>query len=98
MWFKDHSAEVTRPPLDKVIAALKETGVTTFGATGYCLGGIFSRSLRRGFPEIHLSAGRYVFDLAFENVIKAAVVAHPSLLQVPADLEVRQLLVKFILS
>jgi len=31
--------------------------------------------------------GRYVFDLAFDNIIKAAVVSHPSLLQVPADLE-----------
>ncbi|KIM44792.1 hypothetical protein M413DRAFT_442758 [Hebeloma cylindrosporum] len=31
--------------------------------------------------------GRYVFDLAFENIIKVAVVSHPSLLQVPADLE-----------
>jgi len=31
--------------------------------------------------------GRYVFDLAFENIITAAVVSHPSLLQVPSDLE-----------
>ena len=35
--------------------------------------------------------GRYTFDLAFENVIKVAVVSHPSLLQVPADLEVRSI-------
>jgi len=31
--------------------------------------------------------GRYVFDLAFDNIINAGVVAHPSLLQVPADLD-----------
>jgi len=31
--------------------------------------------------------GRYVFDLAFDNVIKAGVVSHPSLLKVPDDLE-----------
>ncbi|KIY48396.1 alpha/beta-hydrolase [Fistulina hepatica ATCC 64428] len=31
--------------------------------------------------------GRYTFDLAFDGVIKVAVVAHPSLLQVPSDLE-----------
>ncbi|KDQ50688.1 hypothetical protein JAAARDRAFT_211518 [Jaapia argillacea MUCL 33604] len=37
-WFKTHGAAETRPPLDKVIAALKAEGVTTFGATGYCLG------------------------------------------------------------
>ncbi|KAJ7572089.1 dienelactone hydrolase endo-1,3,1,4-beta-D-glucanase [Mycena floridula] len=68
-WFPNHTQEKTRPTLDKVIDGLKATGVTAFGATGYCFG------------------GRYVFDLAFENVIKAGVVAHPSLLQVPADLE-----------
>ncbi|KAJ7233088.1 dienelactone hydrolase endo-1,3,1,4-beta-D-glucanase [Mycena rebaudengoi] len=31
--------------------------------------------------------GRYVFDLAFEGVLSASVVSHPSLLQIPADLE-----------
>ena len=30
-----------------------------------------------------------MFDLAFENVISVAAVAHPSLLKVPDDLEVR---------
>ncbi|KAL1746900.1 dienelactone hydrolase [Schizophyllum fasciatum] len=68
-WFVNHGQDKTRPSLDKVIAGLKEQGVTTFGAVGYCFG------------------GRYVFDLAFDGVIKAAAVAHPSLLQVPADLE-----------
>ena len=34
------------------------------------------------------SPGRYTFDLAFDNIIKVAAVAHPSLLRVPADLEV----------
>jgi len=68
-WFPNHGKDVTRPPLDKVIAGLKEKGVTEFGATGYCLG------------------ARYVFDLAFDGVIKAAVVSHPSLIEVPEDLE-----------
>ncbi|KAG2040096.1 Alpha/Beta hydrolase protein [Suillus americanus] len=68
-WLAAHGAEATRPPLDKVIAALKEEGVTKFGATGYCFG------------------GRYTFDLAFDNVIQCAVVSHPSLLNIPADLE-----------
>ncbi|THV04733.1 alpha/beta-hydrolase [Dendrothele bispora CBS 962.96] len=31
--------------------------------------------------------GRYCFDLAFDHVIKATVVAHPSLLKIPDDLE-----------
>ena len=33
--------------------------------------------------------GRYTFDLAFENTIKAAVVAHPYLIKVPEDFKVR---------
>ncbi|KAH7890858.1 hypothetical protein F5I97DRAFT_1798743, partial [Phlebopus sp. FC_14] len=31
--------------------------------------------------------GRYTFDLAFDDVIKVAVIAHPSLLKVPEDFE-----------
>ncbi|KAF9010425.1 alpha/beta-hydrolase, partial [Hymenopellis radicata] len=38
-WFASHGQDATRPVLDKVIAALKDTGVTDFGATGYCFGG-----------------------------------------------------------
>ncbi|KAK7050316.1 dienelactone hydrolase endo-1,3,1,4-beta-D-glucanase [Favolaschia claudopus] len=34
-----HSQAEIRPVIDKVIAALKASGVTTFAATGYCLGG-----------------------------------------------------------
>ncbi|KAG1743127.1 dienelactone hydrolase [Suillus lakei] len=68
-WLATHDAEATRPPLDRVIAALKVEGVTKFGATGYCFG------------------GRYTFDLAFDNIIQCAVVSHPSLLNLPDDLE-----------
>lgn len=71
-WLRSHGSAETRPPIDKVIAALKEDGVTVFGAIGFCFG------------------GRYVFDLAFDNAINAAVVCHPSYLVVPDDLEVRQ--------
>jgi len=31
--------------------------------------------------------GRYVFDLAIENVIQVSATSHPSSLQIPADLE-----------
>lgn len=37
-WSAAHGPAQTRPPLDQVIAALKETGVTEFGASGYCFG------------------------------------------------------------
>lgn len=85
-----HGPEQTRPPVDKVIAALKETGVTSFGGTGYCLGGEFA-SIRIGINDPHpvSYSGRYVFDLAFENIIKVSAVSHPTFLQVPTDLEVR---------
>ncbi|KAJ3984931.1 dienelactone hydrolase endo-1,3,1,4-beta-D-glucanase [Lentinula detonsa] len=38
-WFSRHTPAISRPLLDKVIAALKTQGVTTFAATGYCYGG-----------------------------------------------------------
>ncbi len=69
-WFAKHGPKQTRPPIDKVVDALKREGVKKFGAVGYCFG------------------GRYVFDLAFDNVIQVAAVSHPSLLKVPEDLEV----------
>ncbi|KAK0457847.1 uncharacterized protein EV420DRAFT_1764770 [Desarmillaria tabescens] len=65
-WVAAHGPAQTRPPLDKVTAALKETGVTDFGASGYCFGaryvfdlafdGIISVSVishpsRLAFPE-----------------------------------------------
>jgi len=44
-WFVNHTEKQTRPPLDKVLAALKEQGVTSIGATGYCLGGRYTFDL-----------------------------------------------------
>jgi dienelactone hydrolase len=37
-WFPNHGSAQTRPPLDKVIAALKAKGIREFAATGYCFG------------------------------------------------------------
>jgi len=68
-WFPNHTEEQTRPPINKVVEALKSAGVNDLAATGYCFG------------------GRYAFDLAFDKVIKVAVVSHPSLLKIPDDLE-----------
>lgn len=44
-WFPKHGPEQTRPPLDAAIVALREEGVTLFGATGYCFGGRYSVDL-----------------------------------------------------
>ncbi|KAJ7679204.1 Alpha/Beta hydrolase protein [Mycena polygramma] len=40
-WLAKHTAEHSMPPLRKVVGALKAEGVTTFGATGYCMGGYY---------------------------------------------------------
>lgn len=44
-WFSRHGEKETRPPLDKVIAGLREQGVTSFAASGYCLGGRYVADL-----------------------------------------------------
>jgi dienelactone hydrolase len=44
-WFKNHGTSDTRPLLDNVIATLKEQGVTTFGASGYCFGARYCMDL-----------------------------------------------------
>jgi dienelactone hydrolase len=38
-WRSKHTAQETRPSLDKVITWLKEQGVKEFAAVGYCFGG-----------------------------------------------------------
>ena len=72
-WFKGNGPEYSEPRVRKVLAALKEAGVTKIGLVGYCYG------------------ARSGFNLAFENEITALAVAHPSLLNIPDDVEVRVL-------
>ncbi len=91
-WFKNHGPEQTTPPLLKVIEGLKAKGITAFGATGYCKSYHTDRFLSDkglGF------GGRYVFNLAFDNVISVSVISHPSLLKVPEDLEVRSAILRY---
>jgi len=40
-------------------------------------------------------AGRYAFDLAFQNLVKVTVVSHPSFLEIPKDLVVNALNIDF---
>lgn len=40
-WLKKHSIETAWPVVRDVIAILKERGITTFGAVGFCYGGSF---------------------------------------------------------
>ncbi|KAK7045266.1 dienelactone hydrolase endo--beta-d-glucanase [Favolaschia claudopus] len=40
-WLAKHTPAHCRPPIDKVVEALKAQGVTKFGATGYCMGGYY---------------------------------------------------------
>ncbi|KAG1758177.1 hypothetical protein EDD22DRAFT_981511 [Suillus occidentalis] len=61
-WHAKQGAEVTRPSLDKLIAALKEEGVTKFGATGYCFGGLYTVNL--AFENIIYTMRSILFKLA----------------------------------
>ncbi|KAJ7204139.1 Alpha/Beta hydrolase protein [Mycena pura] len=38
-WIASHGRERTRPIVDRVVAALREEGITALAATGYCFGG-----------------------------------------------------------
>ncbi|THU88607.1 dienelactone hydrolase endo-1,3,1,4-beta-D-glucanase [Dendrothele bispora CBS 962.96] len=44
-WLARHGPEQTRPPLDAVITALKNDGINTLGATGYCFGAKYALEL-----------------------------------------------------
>ena len=74
-----------------MVEGLKSEGITHLAAVGYCFGGtslISKDFIDNNNSLVHMTIGRYVFDLAFENIIKVSVVAHPSLLKAPDDLEV----------
>ncbi|PCH44448.1 alpha/beta-hydrolase [Wolfiporia cocos MD-104 SS10] len=68
-WRAKHGPETWDHVVDKVVAALKETGVTRIATTGYCFGA----------PP--------AFYLAYKNETHVTIVSHPSMLQIPADLE-----------
>jgi dienelactone hydrolase len=94
-WLPKHTPEHTGKRVRKVIDGLKEKGVVIYGATGYCYGGMSpttfcSTIAKRRDADVttHFCTARLVFDLAFDNVIHAAVISHPSLLK-PEDLDVR---------
>ena len=73
-----------------MLKALKSTGVTELAATGYCFGGnLLVSNFIDALSTSSYDLGRYKFDPAFENIIKAAVVARPYLIKVPEDFEVR---------
>ncbi|KAI6101020.1 dienelactone hydrolase [Pisolithus croceorrhizus] len=44
-WTQNHPSEVSRPPIDKVIQALRDGGVNSFAVTGYCFGGCYAIDL-----------------------------------------------------
>lgn len=88
-WFKTHGKGRTSPSLDKVINGLKEHGITTFAAVGYCFGGVLHLggnhcSVVCSYP----SEARSCVDLALENMVKSISLTHLSLMQVPADFDV----------
>ncbi|KAE9403608.1 alpha/beta-hydrolase [Gymnopus androsaceus JB14] len=44
-WRERHGYDRTRAAVDAVIAALKEKGITTFAANGYCFGAVYAVAL-----------------------------------------------------
>lgn len=38
-WMERHNPKAIQEVIDDVVAALKENGITTFAAVGYCFGG-----------------------------------------------------------
>ena len=90
-WLGIHSPQRTGERARKVIEGLKGQGITVYGGTGYCFGGTTQISICDCAAMLSLflfQLARLVFDLAFDNIIHVAVVAHPSLLK-PEDLDVR---------
>ena len=90
-WLGKHGPKHTGERARKVIEGLKGQGITVYGGTGYCYGGTIQTSIWGCAAMLNPSLfqlARLVFDLAFDNVIQVAVVAHPSLLK-PEDLDVR---------
>jgi len=72
-WLQKHMPDTTQPLVDKVISALKEQGITTFGTIGYCYGA------RIGF--------NLAFSKELVGTVVATVVNHPSFLRTPEDFE-----------
>jgi dienelactone hydrolase len=99
-WLGKHGAKHTGERARKVIEGLKEQGITVFGGTGYCYGGTTQTSIRdcaAMLSPFMFQLARLVFDLAFDNAIHVAVIAHPSLLK-PEDLDVRHSFVDILIS
>lgn len=93
-WFPHHGADVTRPPIDKVLRAMRDKGFTKVAAIGFCFGAryVVDLVLDVRFPTPLSVPARTKADPRSpagtrQNAVQAAMVAHPSLLEVPADIE-----------
>lgn len=93
-WVGRHTASVTRPHIDKVIAELRAKGVTEFAAAGFCFGGRWTVDLVLdvSWGNIERETGmvaqaRLTLARHSQDVLKVAIVSHPSLLKVPDDFE-----------
>lgn len=95
-WFPRHGSEQTRARIDPVVAALKERGVTKFGATGYCFGAryVFDLAFEHA---IHVSVVAHPSLLQVEDLEKYTKTATAPLLinscevdgQFPAEKQAR---------
>jgi hypothetical protein len=65
-WAARHGPEVTRPAIDKVVAALRAEGVTTFGAIGYCFGGKWAMVLAQENLTKAIVLNQYVHEFSHQ--------------------------------
>ncbi|KAJ9102624.1 hypothetical protein QFC19_004733 [Naganishia cerealis] len=93
-WLANHGEEAVHAVLDPVMDGLKEEGVTKFAAVGYCFGvsafSLLSELLVAEFPSgnyFSVAQGKYAVRLAIQKRISIGMIAHPSLLKIPEDLE-----------
>nr|GAT47358.1 predicted protein [Mycena chlorophos] len=68
-WLPNHGAAQTRPLIDAVLTALHTSGISSSGIA--CAGYCFG--------------ARFTLDLAFDNLIAVAAIAHPSRLSLGPD-------------
>jgi hypothetical protein len=87
VWRVNHTEAHTRKPLDAVIKELSSRGITKLYAAGYCFGSVPSLSPSQPTDKQSMFRGKYAVDLAIENKVVSAMLAHPSGIVVPTSLE-----------
>ncbi|MBA0681434.1 hypothetical protein Goari_023236, partial [Gossypium aridum] len=82
VWIKDHGPDKGYEDAKLVIDALKNKGVSSIGAAGFCWGGKYHFITRWLMLGLLITAAKVVAGLAKDPLIQAAVMLHPSFVTV----------------